>query len=206
MHITNETVAKGIDHPPGGRFSVQLQHAGVPLGCKAVANSPLPLTIVMRTVSLALLPAPVAKNYRFMGGVCITATTLTLISNVLYMLRGWKEPPSQYFDWSLDVVRWMTGQIWYAIGMIVLFHVVTRPAQSGVVLFGKFPRDLWVNKVQQGPAKGIPPRRVYFLSHETALLSVPLDLCNSGTCVSSTSLCVTCCWNCATFTRTPKKS
>jgi hypothetical protein len=82
-----------------------------------------------------------------MGGVCITASALTLTSNVLYMLRGWKEP-TQYFDWASNIVRWMTGQIWYAIGMIVLFHVVTRPAQSGVVLFGKFPRDLWGYKVQ----------------------------------------------------------
>lgn len=63
------------------------------------------------------------------------------------MLRGWKEPPSQYFDWALNVVRWTTGQLWYAIGMIVLFHLVTRPAQSGVALFGKFPRDLWAYKV-----------------------------------------------------------
>ncbi|KAF9940549.1 hypothetical protein BGZ67_007359 [Mortierella alpina] len=38
------------------------------------------------------------------------------------------------------------SQIWYAIGMIFLFHVVTRPAQSGVVIFGKFPRDLWAYK------------------------------------------------------------
>lgn len=42
----------------------------------------------------------------------------------------------------------MASQIWYAIGMIFLFHVVTRPAQSGVVLFGKFPRDLWAYKVR----------------------------------------------------------
>ncbi|KAF9357939.1 hypothetical protein BGX26_002789 [Mortierella sp. AD094] len=93
----------------------------------------------------ALLPAPVAKNYRIMGGVCVAATVLTLASNILYMLRGWKEP-SQFFDWSSEGVRWLTSQIWYAIGMIILFHVVTRPAQSGVVLFGKFPRDLWAYK------------------------------------------------------------
>ncbi|KAF9434188.1 hypothetical protein BGZ76_008431 [Entomortierella beljakovae] len=30
--------------------------------------------------------------------------------------------------------------------MIILFHVVTRPAQSGVVIFGKLPRDLWAYK------------------------------------------------------------
>ncbi|CAO3574121.1 unnamed protein product [Mortierella alpina] len=80
-----------------------------------------------------------------MGCVCVAATLLTLISNVLYMLRGWKEP-WHYFDRSLDGVRWLTSQIWYAIGMIFLFHVVTRPAQSGVVIFGKFPRDLWAYK------------------------------------------------------------
>lgn len=96
---------------------------------------------------LALLPAPMAKNYRIMGGVCITASALTLTSNVLYMLRGWKEP-SPFYDRSSDGIRWMTSQIWYAIGMIFLFHVVTRPAQSGVVLFGKFPRDLWAYKVR----------------------------------------------------------
>lgn len=82
-----------------------------------------------------------------MGGVCIVATLLTLTSNILYMLRGWKGEPSQSFSWFSDGVRWMTSQIWYAIGMIFLFHVVTRPAQSGVVIFGKFPRDLWSYKV-----------------------------------------------------------
>ncbi|KAF9201654.1 hypothetical protein BGZ49_008123 [Haplosporangium sp. Z 27] len=95
--------------------------------------------------AISLLPAPVATNYRIMGGVCAVASVLTLASNILYMLRGWKEP-SQFFDWSSDVVRWLTSQIWYAIGMIILFHVVTRPAQSGVVIFGKFPRDLWAYK------------------------------------------------------------
>ncbi|KAG0353924.1 hypothetical protein BGZ54_001968 [Gamsiella multidivaricata] len=94
---------------------------------------------------ISLLPAPVARNYRVMGGVCIAATILTLTSNVLYMLRGWKEPEF-FFDRSSEVVRWLTSQIWYAIGMIFLFHVVTRPAQSGVVFFGKFPRDLWAYK------------------------------------------------------------
>ncbi|KAF9316821.1 hypothetical protein BG003_001481 [Podila horticola] len=101
--------------------------------------------ITQESIAKALLPAPVAKNYRIMGGVCITASALTLTSNVLYMLRGWKEP-SPFYDRSSDGIRWMTSQIWYAIGMIFLFHVVTRPAQSGVVLFGKFPRDLWANK------------------------------------------------------------
>ncbi|KAG0309553.1 hypothetical protein BGZ98_001294 [Dissophora globulifera] len=94
---------------------------------------------------LSLLPAPVARSYRIMGGVCVVATALTLTSNVLYMLRGWKEP-TEVFAMSSDAVRWLTSQIWYAIGMIFLFHVVTRPAQSGVVLFGKFPRDLWAHK------------------------------------------------------------
>ncbi|KAF9351324.1 hypothetical protein BGX26_010646 [Mortierella sp. AD094] len=61
------------------------------------------------------------------------------------MLRGWEEP-SPFYDWASSGIRWMTSQIWYAIGMIFLFHVVTRPAQSGVVLFGKFPRDLWAFK------------------------------------------------------------
>ncbi|KAF9925748.1 hypothetical protein FBU30_004516 [Linnemannia zychae] len=91
---------------------------------------------------LSLMPPPVAGNYRVMGAVCITATVLTLCSNVLYMLRGWEEP-LPFYDWSSKGIRWMTSQIWYAIGMIFLFHVVTRPAQSGIVLFGKFPRDLW---------------------------------------------------------------
>ncbi|KAG0221983.1 hypothetical protein B0O80DRAFT_498832 [Mortierella sp. GBAus27b] len=112
---------------------------GLFLYCRHKSNR---LHITNESIAKALLPAPVARNYRFMGGVCITASALTLTSNVLYMLRGWKEP-TQYFDWASNIVRWMTGQIWYAIGMIVLFHVVTRPAQSGVVLFGKFPRDLW---------------------------------------------------------------
>ncbi|KAG0338701.1 hypothetical protein BG004_007113 [Podila humilis] len=94
---------------------------------------------------LALLPPPLARNYRIMAGVCTVASALTLTSNVLYMLRGWKEP-LPFYDWSSDGIRWMTSQIWYAIGMIFLFHVVTRPAQSGVVLFGKFPRDLWAYK------------------------------------------------------------
>ncbi|KAG0057130.1 hypothetical protein BGZ83_001564 [Gryganskiella cystojenkinii] len=93
----------------------------------------------------SLLPAPVAKNYRFMGAVCISASVLTLIANILYMLRGWKDP-SIYFDWALSILRWTTSQVWYAIAMISLFHVVTRPAQSGVVFFGKFPRDLWAYK------------------------------------------------------------
>jgi hypothetical protein len=92
------------------------------------------------------MPPPIAGNYRVMGAVCITATVLTLCSNVLYMLRGWEEP-LPFYDWSSKGIRWMTSQIWYAIGMIFLFHVVTRPAQSGVVLFGKFPRDLWAYKV-----------------------------------------------------------
>ncbi|KAK5801633.1 hypothetical protein F5H01DRAFT_85425 [Linnemannia elongata] len=103
--------------------------------------------ITNESIAKALLPAPVARNYRFMGGVCIVATLLTLTSNILYMLRGWKGEPSQSFSWFSDGVRWMTSQIWYAIGMIFLFHVVTRPAQSGVVIFGKFPRDLWSYKV-----------------------------------------------------------
>ncbi|KAF8948438.1 hypothetical protein BGZ47_004827 [Haplosporangium gracile] len=102
--------------------------------------------ITNESIAKALLPAPVARNYRFMGGVCIVATLLTLTSNILYMLRGWKGEPSQSFSWFSDGVRWMTSQIWYAIGMIFLFHVVTRPAQSGVVIFGKFPRDLWSYK------------------------------------------------------------
>ncbi|KAG0082784.1 hypothetical protein BGZ92_011398 [Podila epicladia] len=99
----------------------------------------------LESIAKALLPAPVTKNYRIMGVVCITASALTLTSNVLYMLRGWKEP-SPFYDRSSDGIRWMTSQIWYAIGMIFLFHVVTRPAQSGVVLFGKFARDLWAYK------------------------------------------------------------
>ncbi|KAF9101103.1 hypothetical protein BGX27_011608 [Mortierella sp. AM989] len=94
---------------------------------------------------LSLLPPPVAANYRIMGVVCVTASFLTLTSNVLYMLRGWEEP-LPFYDWASSGIRWMTSQIWYAIGMIFLFHVVTRPAQSGVVLFGKFPRDLWAFK------------------------------------------------------------
>ncbi|KAG0265601.1 hypothetical protein BG011_004392 [Mortierella polycephala] len=98
--------------------------------------------ITNETIAKALLPPPMASNYRIMGAVCTTATTLTLCSNVLYMLRGW-ESPLPFFDWSSNGIRWMTSQIWYAIGMIFLFHVVTRPAQSGVVLFGKFPRDIW---------------------------------------------------------------
>ncbi|KAF9143339.1 hypothetical protein BG015_000462 [Linnemannia schmuckeri] len=102
--------------------------------------------ITNESIAKALLPAPVTRNYRFMGGVCIVATLLTLTSNILYMLRGWKGEPSQSFSWFSDGVRWMTSQIWYAIGMIFLFHVVTRPAQSGVVIFGKFPRDLWSYK------------------------------------------------------------
>ncbi|KAF9924888.1 hypothetical protein FBU30_005231 [Linnemannia zychae] len=104
--------------------------------------------ITNESIAKALLPAPVAQNYRFMGGVCTIATVLTLTSNILYMLRGWKntgEPSKSYLMFS-DGVRWMTSQIWYAIGMIFLFHVVTRPAQSGVVIFGKFPRDLWTYK------------------------------------------------------------
>ncbi|KAG0238698.1 hypothetical protein BGW42_002564 [Actinomortierella wolfii] len=95
---------------------------------------------------ISLLPAPVARNYTIMGAVCITATLLTLVSNVLYMLRGWQEPMLIYGRASA-ALRWLTSQIWYAIGMIFLFHVVTRPAQSGVVLFGKFPRDLWAYKL-----------------------------------------------------------
>ncbi|KAF9190743.1 hypothetical protein BGZ51_008258 [Haplosporangium sp. Z 767] len=98
--------------------------------------------ITNEAIAKALLPPPMASNYRIMGAVCITASTLTLCSNVLYMLRGW-ESPLPFFDWSSNGIRWMTSQIWYAIGMIFLFHVVTRPAQSGVVLFGKFPRDIW---------------------------------------------------------------
>ncbi|KAG0197416.1 hypothetical protein BGX28_009097 [Mortierella sp. GBA30] len=100
------------------------------------------LHITNEAIAKALLPPPVASNYRVMGAVCSTASILTLCSNVLYMLRGW-EHPLPFYDWSSKGIRWMTSQIWYAIGMIFLFHVVTRPAQSGVVLFGKFPRDLW---------------------------------------------------------------
>ncbi|KAF9427742.1 hypothetical protein BGZ94_004251 [Podila epigama] len=69
-----------------------------------------------------------------MGAACMTASVLTLCSNVLYMFRGW-EAPLPFYDWASNSLRWMTSQIWYAIGMIFLFHVVTRPAQSGVVLF-----------------------------------------------------------------------
>ncbi|KAF9582837.1 hypothetical protein BGW38_010696 [Lunasporangiospora selenospora] len=103
------------------------------------------MQITTESVAKALLPPPVASHYRVMGAVCATATVLTLCSNVLYMLRGWEEP-LPFYDWSSNGIRWMTSQIWYAIGMIFLFHVVTRPAQSGVVLFGKFPMDLWSNK------------------------------------------------------------
>ncbi|KAF9944377.1 hypothetical protein BGZ70_004712 [Mortierella alpina] len=103
------------------------------------------LHITNETIAKALLPAPVASDYRVMGAVCSTASVLTLCSNVLYMLRGWEEP-LPFYDWSSKGIRWMTSQIWYAIGMMLLFHVVTRPAQSGVVLFGKFPRDLWALK------------------------------------------------------------
>ncbi|KAF9988091.1 hypothetical protein BGZ75_010055 [Mortierella antarctica] len=115
---------------------------GLFIYCRRKSNR---LHITHESIAKALLPAPVAKNYQVMGGVCVAATLLTLLSNVLYMLRGWKES-WHYFDRSLDVVRWLTSQIWYAIGMIFLFHVVTRPAQSGVVIFGKFPRDLWAYK------------------------------------------------------------
>ncbi|KAF9995713.1 hypothetical protein BGZ79_010560 [Entomortierella chlamydospora] len=103
------------------------------------------MQITNESIAKALLPPPVAANYRIMGLVCVTASLLTLTSNVLYMLRGWEEP-SPFYDWASTGIRWMTSQIWYAIGMIFLFHVVTRPAQSGVVLFGKFPRDLWAFK------------------------------------------------------------
>ncbi|GJJ77603.1 hypothetical protein EMPS_09962 [Entomortierella parvispora] len=112
---------------------------GLLLYCRQKSNR---MHITNETIAKALLPPPVAANYRIMGAVCITATFLTLCSNVLYMLRGWQEP-LPFYDWSSNGIRWMTSQIWYAIGMIFLFHVVTRPAQSGVVLFGKFPRDLW---------------------------------------------------------------
>ncbi|KAF9352550.1 hypothetical protein BGX34_012100 [Mortierella sp. NVP85] len=101
--------------------------------------------ITSESIAKALLPAPVAANYRIMGIVCTTASFVTLCSNVLYMFRGWEEP-LPFYDWSSYWIRWMASQIWYAIGMIFLFHVVTRPAQSGVVLFGKFPRDLWAYK------------------------------------------------------------
>ncbi|KAF9946827.1 hypothetical protein BGZ72_011100 [Mortierella alpina] len=103
------------------------------------------LHITNETIAKALLPPPVASDYRVMGAVCSTASVLTLCSNVLYMLRGWEEP-LPFYDWSSKGIRWMTSQIWYAIGMMLLFHVVTRPAQSGVVIFGKFPRDLWALK------------------------------------------------------------
>ncbi|KAF8966523.1 hypothetical protein BGZ46_000362, partial [Entomortierella lignicola] len=103
------------------------------------------MQITNESIAKALLPPPVAVHYRVMGLVCVTASLLTLTSNVLYMLRGWEEP-SPFYDWASSGIRWMTSQIWYAIGMIFLFHVVTRPAQSGVVLFGKFPRDLWAFK------------------------------------------------------------
>ncbi|KAF9183921.1 hypothetical protein BGZ50_003979 [Haplosporangium sp. Z 11] len=115
---------------------------GLFLYCRHKSNR---MHITNESIAKALLPAPVARNYRIMGGVCIAASFLTLTSNVLYMLRGWREP-SQYYTWASDGVRWLTSQIWYAIGMIFLFHVVTRPAQSGVVLFGKVPRDLWAYK------------------------------------------------------------
>ncbi|KAF9897774.1 hypothetical protein BX616_005005 [Lobosporangium transversale] len=82
-----------------------------------------------------------------MGATCVISSILTLCSNVLYMLRGWEEP-LPFYDWSSNAIRWMTSQLWYAIGMIFLLHVITRPAQSGVVLFGKFPRDLWAFKWQ----------------------------------------------------------
>ncbi|KAI7831470.1 hypothetical protein BC939DRAFT_437139 [Gamsiella multidivaricata] len=101
--------------------------------------------ITNEAIAKALLPPPVAANYRIMGLVCVTASFLTMCSNILYMLRGWEEP-LPFYDWSSNGIRWMTSQLWYAIGMIFLFHVVTRPAQSGVVLFGKFPRDLWAFK------------------------------------------------------------
>ncbi|KAF9091810.1 hypothetical protein BGX29_010747 [Mortierella sp. GBA35] len=112
---------------------------GLLVYCRQRSNR---MHITNESIAKALLPPPVAGNYRVMGAVCITATVLTLCSNILYMLRGWEEP-LPFYDWSSKGIRWMTSQIWYAIGMIFLFHVVTRPAQSGVVLFGKFPRDLW---------------------------------------------------------------
>ncbi|GJJ71977.1 hypothetical protein EMPS_04334 [Entomortierella parvispora] len=115
---------------------------GLFIYCRRKSNR---MHITNESIAKALLPAPVAQNYRFMGLVCIAATVLTLFANVLYMLRGWKDP-SLYFDWASNILRWTTSQIWYAIAMIFLFHVVTRPAQSGVVFFGKFPRDLWAHK------------------------------------------------------------
>ncbi|KAG0304020.1 hypothetical protein BGZ98_006021 [Dissophora globulifera] len=103
------------------------------------------MQITNEAIAKALLPTPLVASYRIMSIVCVMASFLTLCSNVLYMLRGWEEP-LPFYDWSSNGIRWMTSQIWYAIGMIFLFHIVTRPAQSGVVLFGKFPRDLWAFK------------------------------------------------------------
>ncbi|ORZ05354.1 hypothetical protein BCR41DRAFT_361934 [Lobosporangium transversale] len=103
--------------------------------------------ITNESIAKALLPPPIATNYRIMGATCVISSILTLCSNVLYMLRGWEEP-LPFYDWSSNAIRWMTSQLWYAIGMIFLLHVITRPAQSGVVLFGKFPRDLWAFKWQ----------------------------------------------------------
>jgi len=145
MHITNETIAKGSVLGLG--ISKEFVWS---MGCSALYLKALCLTLCFLN-AIALLPPPVAANYRIMGAVCVTATFLTLCSNVLYMLRGWQEP-LPFYDWSSNGIRWMTSQIWYAIGMIFLFHVVTRPAQSGVVLFGKFPRDLWSFKVRDSKA------------------------------------------------------
>ncbi|KAF9972395.1 hypothetical protein BGZ73_004477 [Actinomortierella ambigua] len=127
---------------------------------------------------VSLLPAPVAKNYTIMGAVCFTATLLTLVSNVLYMLRGWQEP-LPFYDRASGAIRWMTSQIWYAIGMIFLFHVVTRPAQSGVVLFGKFPRDLWAFKwhlcILYVPVNYLL-RELCDIHRENAKVLVPLEI------------------------------
>ncbi|KAG0222693.1 hypothetical protein B0O80DRAFT_451653 [Mortierella sp. GBAus27b] len=119
---------------------------GVMLGLLAYCrHKSARMQITNESIAKALLPAPVVANYRIMGIVCITASFVTLCSNVLYMFRGWEEP-LPFYEWSSYWIRWMASQVWYAIAMIFLFHVVTRPAQSGVVLFGKFPRDLWAYK------------------------------------------------------------
>ncbi|KAG0324623.1 hypothetical protein BGZ99_001628 [Dissophora globulifera] len=140
MQITNEAIAKVEackslpDYPPWDIQDSSNTFNDMFLTCVSFCHS-----------GTALLPTPLVASYRIMSIVCAMASFLTLCSNVLYMLRGWEEP-LPFYDWSSNGIRWMTSQIWYAIGMIFLFHIVTRPAQSGVVLFGKFPRDLWAFK------------------------------------------------------------
>ncbi|KAF9977814.1 hypothetical protein BGZ65_007242, partial [Modicella reniformis] len=85
MHITNETIAKGM----GSHRLYEKMTGRIADKIMSWHYSAWDQSTNWALVLIALLPAPVAANYRIMGIVCITASFVTLCSNwslcILYL-------------------------------------------------------------------------------------------------------------------------